>query len=94
LIASHAGLVLLDTLTQIDAPAWSGRNPVALSVAVGLVSALGLAVQGAQVRRRSDKEEGRWKMPKMRRKKRPPEPDTDELTPDMKALRDAFRKQA
>jgi len=92
LIAGHAGLVLLDTLTEIDAPAWASRNPVALSVAVGLVSALGLAVQGAQVRRRGDREQSRWKMPKMRRRKRPPEPDTDELTPDMKALREAFRK--
>jgi len=94
LIASHAGLVLLDTLTQIDATAWAGRNPVALSVAVGLVSALGLAIQGAQLRRRGDKEEGGWRMPKLRRKKQRPALDTEELTPDMKALRDAFRKPA
>jgi hypothetical protein len=88
LLAGHAGLLLLDTLIPFDAVAWAGRNPIGLSVAVGLASALGLAVQGAQGRRGADKA-----TTKKARQKKPPIDDDDQLTPDEKSLRDAFRKQ-
>ncbi|HJZ91876.1 MAG TPA: hypothetical protein VKE40_13465 [Gemmataceae bacterium] len=88
LLAGHAGLVLADTLTAFDAPGWSGRNPVALSVAVGLVSALGLAAQGAQLRWRADSD--RWRTQKVR--KRRASTGNDELSAGEKALRDIFHK--
>jgi len=81
LVAGHAGLVLLDAHTEFDIPAWTGRNPVALSVAVGLLSALGLALQGAQVRRREGAAEEK-KGKKSRPRKRPPIVDEEEETPD------------
>ena len=45
---------------RFDAVGWAGRNPVALSIGVGLISLLGLAVQGAQVRRRGESD-AKWK---------------------------------
>src|SRR5262249_60691416 len=35
LLAGHAGLLLLDTLTQFDAVAWTGRSPIGLRASVG-----------------------------------------------------------
>jgi hypothetical protein len=90
LLAGHAGLVLTDTLTAFDAPGWSGRNPMALSVAVGLVSALGLAAQGAQLRWWADAD--RWR-PRRERKRRAPAAG-DELSAGEKALRELFQKPA
>jgi len=90
LLAGHAGLVLFDTLTAFDAPSWAGRNPVALSVSVGLLTTLGLAAQGAQLRCRADKGESQSRPAKKRRKNAAP---SNELTPDEQALRDAFHKE-
>jgi hypothetical protein len=84
LVAGHAGLVLLDAHTEFDIPAWANRNPVALSIAVGLLSALGLALQGAQVRRREEPAEEK-KAKKSRPRKRPPVVDEEEEMPDMDA---------
>src|SRR5829696_5516755 len=56
----YAGLVLLESLTGVDVAGWAGRNGLGVSVAVGLVSLLGLAAQGAQARWHDDHEPG-WK---------------------------------
>jgi hypothetical protein len=90
LLAGHAGLVLAATLTDFDGPDWAGRNPMALSIAVGLVSLLGLTAQGAQVRRTNyrEDEERRWRY----RKRRQEPMINGHLPPDLKALRDAFRR--
>jgi hypothetical protein len=87
LLFGHAGLVLLESFTGIDATAWAGRNGVGLSVGVGLVSLLGVAAQGAQARRRADREVG-WK-PKAGRRRRAA--GGDDLPPDLQELRDTFR---
>jgi hypothetical protein len=90
LLAGHAGLVLAATLSDFDAPGWAGNNPMALSIAVGLVSLLGLAAQGAQARRtyHREDEERRWRERKRRR-----EPARNgHLPADLRKLRDAFRR--
>lgn len=102
MLAGHAGLVLLETLTRFDAADWAGRNPVGLGIAVGLLTALGLAAQGAQVRWTSSREKKKGKESDKAEKskgrkaaKGEPEPDeVDGLPPDVQALRDLFRKRA
>lgn len=100
LLAGHAGLVLLETLTRFDAADWAGRNPTGLGIAVGLLTALGLATQGAQVRWTNSREKKKGRdaeKPKGRKEaaKEKPEPeDEDGLPPDVQALRDLFRKRA
>jgi hypothetical protein len=91
LVAGHAGLVLVATLTKFDTVEWAGHNPIGLSVAVGLVSLLGLAAQGAQVRRHyyHDEQERR----RFRKRRRDPIA-TGHLPPDLHALREAFRRPA
>jgi hypothetical protein len=88
LIASHSLLALIESLTQFDVVTWSSRNPIALSVAVGILSTLGLAAQGAQYRwsQTDDDDE-----PHRRKRRRRRDRQADE-TPDVKALRDAFAK--
>jgi hypothetical protein len=90
LLFAHAGLVLLESLAGIDAGAWAGRNGIGLSVAVGLVSLLGVAAQGALARRRADREVG-WKPKAGRRRRRGA--DGDDLPPDLQELRDTFRRK-
>lgn len=85
LIGGHSILVLLESLTKMDAVTWAAKNTVALNVAVGLLTLLGLAAQGAQYRwRRIDEED-----PAIQRRRRKNQPDE---TPEVKALRDAFAK--
>jgi hypothetical protein len=90
LLAGHAALVLAATLTDFDAPGWAGNNSVALSIAVGLVSLLGLAAQGAQARRYNHREvEEQLRRGRKRRR----DPITSErLPPDLEKLRNAFRR--
>ena len=90
LVAGHAGLVLIATLTEFDAIEWAGRNPIGLSVAVGLVSLLGLATQGAQVRRTHVREEKEQK--RRERKKRRDPIDNGHLPPDLERLKEAFER--
>jgi hypothetical protein len=90
LVAGHAGLVLIATHTEFDAIEWAGRNPTGLSVAVGLVSLLGLAVQGAQVRRTHVREEKEQK--RRERKKRRDPIDNGHLPPDLERLKEAFER--
>ena len=92
LVAGHAGLVLIATLTDLDTIGWAGRNPIALSVAVGLVSLLGLAAQGAQVRRHHHRNEE--EQPRRFRKRRRDPIASGHLPPDLNALREAFRRPA
>jgi hypothetical protein len=91
LLIVHSVLVLAATLTEFDAPAFANRNSVPLSVAVGLVSLLGLAAQGAQVRMRNNREIEEDRVRKDRKRRR--DPDAGErLPPDLQALREAFRR--
>jgi hypothetical protein len=93
LVVGHSGLVLAGEVTGFDAADWAGRNPIALTVAVGLGSLLGLAVQGAQARRPGERHAdtpGRTA-----RRALPAEADDgDELPPDLQDLRDTFRRKA
>jgi hypothetical protein len=91
MLVTYSGLVLLESLTNFDAAAWAGRNGIWLTVAVGLVSLLGLAAQGAQARWRDDREPG-WKPKTGRRRRRAT--DGDNLPPDLQDLRDTFRRKA
>ena len=84
--------MLAATLTDFDAAEWAGRNPIGLSVAVGLVSLLGLAAQGAQVRRHHDHDE-RERLRRFRKRRRDPIA-AGHLPPDLHALREAFRRPA
>ncbi len=84
LLAAHAILILTGETTTFDAATWAREHPVALNIGVGLVSAMGLALQGAQLR---------WKTPDGG------ETDADgkkkeKLPKDMQALKDAFSKPA
>ena len=90
LLSGHSGLVLVATLTEFDAPTWAGNNSVALSVAVGLISLLGLAAQGAQVRRYNHKEEEE-RLRRDRKRRRDPI-GGDQLPSDLEKLRSAFRR--
>ncbi|HKB02384.1 MAG TPA: hypothetical protein VKD90_09195 [Gemmataceae bacterium] len=90
-LVAYSGLVLLESLTSLDTAAWAGRNGIWLTVAVGLVSLLGLAAQGAQARWRDDREPG-WKPKAGRRRRRAT--DGDDLPPDLQDLRDTFRRKA
>lgn len=92
LLGGHAGLVLAESLTPFDAVAWADRNPVALSVAVGLVGLIGLAVQGAQARRRNDDDEEYTQAERRRWWRRRRRADRD-LPADVKALREVFTKK-
>ena len=92
LLAGYAGLVLAESQTTIDAAGWADRNSVFLSVAVGLMSALGIAVQGAQLRRQNWRD-AEWRRRRLR-KYRPLAVDGHDLPPDLRALREAFRKRA
>ncbi|HVK15163.1 MAG TPA: hypothetical protein VM597_40865 [Gemmataceae bacterium] len=92
LIAGHAGFLLAEEFARVDAAGWAGRNPMALSVAVGLVSLLGLAAQGAQARRAREWEEEerryrrrRWGWFRRRHDRHEPA--------DVRALRDVFTKK-
>jgi hypothetical protein len=91
LVAAHAGLLLAETFAKVDAAGWAGRNPVALSVAVGLVSLLGLAAQGAQARRAAEYEyeerRARRRWWRFRRRAERGE------TADLRALREVFTKK-
>jgi heme exporter protein D len=89
-LAGHAGLVLISTLTEFDAIEWAGRNPIGLSVAVGLVSLLGLAAQGAQVRRVHVREEKQQQ--RRERKKRRDPIANGHLPPDLERLKEAFER--
>jgi hypothetical protein len=88
LLAGHAGLVLIATLTELDSIGWAERNPVGLSVGVGLVSLLGLAAQGAQVRRSNIREAA--EVSRRQRKRRRDPIASDHLPPDLQKLKDAF----
>jgi len=88
LVGGHAGLVLVATLTDFDSVEWAGRNPVGLSVGVGLVSLLGLAAQGAQVRRRTIREDE--EQARRNRKRRRDPIASNHLPPDLQKLKDAF----
>jgi hypothetical protein len=91
LLAVHAGFVLTESLTPFDAAGWAGRNPVALCVAVGLISLLGLVLQGAQARRWDEEEEATSRVERRwwRRRRRADR----KLAADVRALRDAFTKK-
>jgi hypothetical protein len=89
LVFGHAGLVLAESLAGFDTAAWAGRNGIGLSVAVGLVSLLGVAAQGAQARRSAEGEIG-WR-PKAGRRRRAA--GGDDLPPDLQELRDTFRRK-
>jgi hypothetical protein len=91
LLAGHAGMVLAATLTDFDAPGFASRNPVPLSVAVGLISLLGLAAQGAQARIRNHREEEAERLRRDRKRRRDPAAG-ERLPPDLQALREAFRR--
>jgi hypothetical protein len=86
LIAGHSLLSLLESFTKIDVVTWSNRNPVALSVGVGVLTIMGLAAQGTQYRWHQAKDDEAT-TPKKSRKKR-----SDAVPPDLQALRDAFAK--
>jgi hypothetical protein len=90
LLAGHAGLVLVATLTDFDSIECAGHNAMGLSVGVGLVSLLGLAVQGAQVRRHNIREEE--ELLRRRRKRRRDLITAAHLPHDLQKLRDAFRR--
>jgi hypothetical protein len=85
IVSAHAILILLGETARLDAVAFAREHPTGLNIGVALVSALGLAAQGAQVRwskAEDDSEEAR-----RARKKR-------KLPKDMRALKDAFAKSA
>jgi hypothetical protein len=92
LIVGYAVLILTESQTSFDAADWANRNSVLLIVAVALVSALGLAVQGAQLRRQNWRDD-EWRR-RRRRKYRPLAVDGHDLPPDLRALREVFRKRA
>jgi len=81
IVAAHAILILAGEFSKFDAAAWARGHPVALNIGVGLVSAMGLALQGAQLRwKKADEEEAA-------------DGKADEKLPkDMKALKAAFSK--
>ena len=97
LVAGHSALVMAEGTTLFDAAAWAGRNPIPLSVAVGLFSLLGLVAQGAQERWRTEgADDIRSRRSLFRRARRPrwargAKADTA-LPPDMQKLRDTFSK--
>ena len=85
IVSAHAILILLGETAKLDPVAFAREHPTGLNIGVALVSALGLAAQGAQVRwskAEDDSEEAR-----RARKKR-------KLPKDMRALKDAFAKSA
>lgn len=84
IIAVHAILILLGELAKLDAVAFAHNNSTGLNIGVALLSAMGLAIQGAQVRwsQPEPEEEGK----KGRKKKKLPK--------DMQSLKDAFTKSA
>jgi hypothetical protein len=90
ILGGHAGLVLVGTATDFNAAVWADHNAVGLSVAVGLVSLLGVAAQGAQVRRHYYREEEEL-MRRQRKRRRDPIA-SGHLPPDLQKLRDAFRR--
>ncbi|HEX3147168.1 MAG TPA: hypothetical protein VHR66_03745 [Gemmataceae bacterium] len=91
LLAGHSGLVLAATLSNFDAVGWASRNPLANSIVVILITLLGLAAQGAQARWRRawDREEERER--RFRKRRRAPLVGSA-LSPDLQALREAFRR--
>jgi hypothetical protein len=89
LLLGHGGMLLVETFLEFNAADWSHRNGIGLSVAVGLVTLLGLAMQGAQVRKRTDNEPRRrfwWGS-------RQAAADGDDLPADWRSLRDVFRRK-
>ena len=91
LVAGYSGLILAEAMMPFDSVAWSGNYSIALTVAVCLLTLLGIAVQGAQARWRAEveaedaRQERRWGRGFFRRGWR--------LTRDERALRDVFAKQ-
>ncbi|WP_020475413.1 hypothetical protein [Zavarzinella formosa] len=86
IVATHAILILLGEITKFDSVAFAREHPTGLNIGIGLVSAMGLAIQGAQVRwAKPDPEE----KPKDEKKK-----EKEKLPKDVQALKDAFSKPA
>lgn len=80
IVAAHAILILAGEFSKFDAAAWAGDHPIALNICVGLFSAMGLALQGAQLRwKKADGEDADGK-------------SDGKLPKDMKALKEAFSK--
>lgn len=84
LIAGHALLALLETLTKIDVVLWSSRNPLALSIGVGVLTLLGLAAQGTQYRWGRAEDDTRRRRGRRQR--------SEPVAPDVQARRDALAK--
>lgn len=84
IIATHAILILIGETTKGDAVTWTRDHAMALSVGIGLLSLLGLAVQGMQER---------WKQQRTKETTEE-QPKTEKLPKDLQALKDAFTKPA
>jgi hypothetical protein len=91
ILAGHAGLVLAATLSDFDAAGWASRNPIALSIAIALITLLGLAAQGAQARWRTRWEREEERERRFRKRRHAPLLGSS-LPPDLQSLRDAFRR--
>jgi len=72
LLASHAGLIVLEPITKSDLAAWAGRNVAALNGLVVAIAVLGLLLQVAASPDPAAKDEKEAK--KSRKKKEKPEP--------------------
>lgn len=82
IIATHAILILISNLSTFDSVLCAREHPAGLSIGVALISAMGLAIQGAQVR---------WTRPAEEADER--EANKQEKLPkDVQALKEAFSK--
>lgn len=92
LLAGYGGLVLAESQLPFDAADWANRNSLSLSLAIGAATILGLAVQAVQSRRQYYREHD-WRRRRYR-KYRPLAADGHDLPPDLRALRESFRRRA
>lgn len=82
IIAVHAILILLGEIAKLDAVSFAHNNATGLNIGVALLSAMGLAIQGAQVRWSQPTEEEEVR--KSRKK--------EKLPKDLQLLKEAFAK--
>lgn len=94
LIAGHAGMLLGESLGRFDAVSFAREYPLGISIGVGLVTLLGLAVQGSLARRAAASDaaeadgEKREKQSRWFRRRQ-----ATDVPADVRALREVFAKK-